>query len=66
MFTVSLFIPFSLFAPIIHVAKWRDSSVATLVQVPETTVNKDDFAPRDKDQVWLSGKVGAMERVAIT
>jgi len=35
------------------------------VQVPETTVNKDDFASRNKDKIWLSWKVLAMERVTI-
>ena len=39
--------------------------MAALVQVPKTTVNKDDFASRDKDEIWLSGKIFAMERVAI-
>lgn len=39
--------------------------MTALMQVPETTVNKDDFASRYKDKVWLSWKVLAMERVSI-
>jgi hypothetical protein len=34
--------------------------------MPETTVNKDYFAARDKDKVWLSWKIFAVECVAIT
>jgi len=39
--------------------------MAAFVKVPETTVNKDDLAPRDKDKVWFSREVLAMERVTI-
>jgi hypothetical protein len=37
----------------------------TFVQMPETAVNKDDFAPGNKDKIRLSRKVLTMERVPI-
>lgn len=39
--------------------------MATFVHVPETTMNKDYFASRDKDKVWLSWKALTMERITI-
>lgn len=65
VFNVSLSISFPLGEPIVHVAHWGDPPMAAFVQVPETTVNEDDFASRDKDKVWLPWKVLAMKRIAI-
>jgi hypothetical protein len=39
--------------------------MSAFVKVPEATMNKDDFAPRNKGKIRLSGKVLAMERVTI-
>src|SRR6185295_19197203 len=66
MLLVSLFVSFSLAAPIILVASWRDPSMPTFMKVPETTVNKNYFASRKKDKVRLSWEVLVMERVTIT
>lgn len=35
------------------------------MQVPEAAVNKNDFVSRNKDKIWSSWKVLAMERVTI-
>lgn len=33
--------------------------------VPETSVDKDDFAPRREHDVWTSRQITALERVAV-
>ena len=61
--SLSIFLPLA--APIVTIFSWRYPTVPTFVQVPETSVDKNDFVSRNKDKVWLSWKGFAMERIPI-
>lgn len=39
--------------------------MTAFMEMPEAPVNKNDFTPRDEDDVWFSRKILAMESVAI-
>ena len=61
---VPLFVPGQLWLPEIYTGFWHPGKFTSVMAVPETAVDEDDFLSTWKHQIGLPWQIGAMEAVA--